>query len=179
MLNSQNTFLSCQPNFLSETRYQHRERKMKLAIWNFSLHFLRSVLGIRRQRREFVSCLYQSAAVSAVPADFGPSHASSANPGAAGKGQDVYECVALLLFLPHGAQWGGTGRSVWAPQKTHLWLEAQGKQDLQSANKAAKWLSLKKYAYFHHFCNWKQSGGTGKHLVSGKTGALNGCWRLM
>lgn len=30
---------SCQPNFLSETRYQLREGKMKLAIWNFSLRF--------------------------------------------------------------------------------------------------------------------------------------------
>lgn len=108
---------SCQPNFLSEARYQLGEGKIKLAIWNFSLHFLRSLLGIRRQKREFVSCLCWSAAVSAVPADFGPPHVSCANAVAAGKGQAVYECAALLLFLPRGAQQGGTGRSVWAPQQ--------------------------------------------------------------
>lgn len=90
---------------------------MKLAIWNFSLHFLRSLLGMRRQKREFISCLYWSAAVSAVPADFGAPRVSCANTVAAGKGQAAPECAALLLFLPCGAQRGGTGRSVWAPRQ--------------------------------------------------------------
>lgn len=108
---------SCQPNFLSETRYQLREGKMKLAICNFLLRFLKSLLGIRRQKREFFSCLYQSAAVSAAVAGLGPPCVSCANAVAAGKGQAVYVCAALLLFLPQGAQRGGTGRSVWAPQQ--------------------------------------------------------------
>lgn len=72
-------------------------------------------MGIRRQKRGFVSCLYQSAAVSAFPADSGPSYGSCANAMAAGKGQVVYGCAALLLFLPRGAQQGGSGRGVWAP----------------------------------------------------------------
>lgn len=91
---------SCQPNFLSETRYQLGEGKMKLAIWNLLLCFLKSLLGIKRQKREFVSCLYQSAAVSAAPADFGPPCVSCANTVAAGKGQAVYVCNLAPLPAP-------------------------------------------------------------------------------
>lgn len=36
---------SCQPNFLSETRYQLGEGKMKLAIWNFALDFFEILIG--------------------------------------------------------------------------------------------------------------------------------------
>lgn len=91
--------------------------KGSLLYGTFRYVFLKSLLGIRRQKREFVSCLYQSAAVSAAVADLGPPHVSCANTVAAGKGQAVCVRAALLLFLPRGAQRGGTARSVWAPRQ--------------------------------------------------------------
>lgn len=120
---------SCQPNFLSEACYQLGEGKIKLAIWNFSLHFwdLYWVLEGRREKlfHAFIGVL-QSQLFQQI---WDPPCVSCANAVAAGKGQAVCECAALLLFLPCGAQQGGTGRSVWAPQqlcwqRQHLWLEA-------------------------------------------------------
>lgn len=144
---------------------------MTLAMWNFSLHFLRSFLGISKQKREFVSCLDWSAAVSAVPADFGAPRVSCANTVAAGKGQAVCERAALLLFLPCGAQQGGTGRSVWAPR------QLAGKDNIFDwKHRASKVYSLlirqqnglvqKSMHASITCCNWNQGGGTGRHLVS-------------
>lgn len=91
---------SCQPNFLPETSYWLREG----TYIELFLKILKSLLGVTRQKRELVSCLYRGAAISAAIADFGRLHICQANTMAAGKSQAACVCGdSLFLFLPCGA----------------------------------------------------------------------------
>lgn len=138
---------SCQPNFLPATLYQLRERNWSLLCETLNSNFLKSLLCTRRQKRELVWCLYQGAAI----ADFGPLRVclDIRRGGREGSGCMCVQETHFSSSSPVVPHWVAQGQACGYQSsllvKAMSWLETRAEEDsVHSANKAMKWLSLKK-----------------------------------